>query len=307
MDKENKRTEWHPAFVNAMEIEFKDNAGDLVFTPEYNLTKKPLEVDLLVVRKTPGAVISNEIGKIFKEHNIFEYKSPDDEMNLDTFYKTIAYACLYKVEEKDRDTEGNIIHRQPEDITITMVRYRKPESLFSELTKRNIMIVPVAPGIYSVGKHIGFDIQIIVSKELSLEQHTWLQSLQRDIKYDNLDRVYKSWTLTADESLKNRMKEYLDFISSENSELSKRWKEEANMGGGLAMLMEPEIDAARKEGIEEGIEKGIEKGEKRGRDSSVNFTVKNLILRGFDIEDIKAISGATDDDIRKAKKEMHEL
>ena len=87
------------------------------------------------------------------------------------------------------------------------------------------------------------------------------------------------------------------------------------MGGGLAMLMEPEIDAARKEGIEEGIEQGIErgieqgieKGEKRGRDSSVNFTVKNLILRGFDIEDIKAISGATDDDIRKAKKEMHEL
>ena len=31
-----------------------------------------------------------------RKYNIIEYKSPKDELNIDDYYKTVGYACLYK-------------------------------------------------------------------------------------------------------------------------------------------------------------------------------------------------------------------
>ena len=48
------------------------------------------------------------------------------------------------------------------------------------------------------------------------------------------------------------MLNYLDFLSKENPEVAKEWKEVNTMGDGLAMLMEPELRNAREQGIEQG-------------------------------------------------------
>lgn len=60
-------------------------------TPE-----KPLQIDCTVVKVKKNCRIKNEIGKIFRTHNIFEYKSPKDELNIDTFYKAVAYAACIR-------------------------------------------------------------------------------------------------------------------------------------------------------------------------------------------------------------------
>lgn len=57
---------------------------------------EPLRIDLLIINKDPDEVIKNEIGTRFLWHNIVKYKSPDDKVNIDTFYKVLSYACLYK-------------------------------------------------------------------------------------------------------------------------------------------------------------------------------------------------------------------
>ncbi len=89
-------TQWHPAFCSALKLELSKNREDLIYFSEYGINTKPIQIDLLIITKTSTAVIENEIGTIFKGHNIIEYKSPDDELNIDTFFKVIAYACLYK-------------------------------------------------------------------------------------------------------------------------------------------------------------------------------------------------------------------
>ena len=86
----------HPAFCAAAELELRSNKGDLEFKREYNLSKKPLQMDLLIIEKRKGVQIQNEIGKIFRGHNIIEYKSHDDGMTIDDFFKTLGYAFLYK-------------------------------------------------------------------------------------------------------------------------------------------------------------------------------------------------------------------
>lgn len=50
MSKELK-TQWHPAFVSAMKLELIEDAEYLDYTSEYNLNTKPLEMDLLIVKK----------------------------------------------------------------------------------------------------------------------------------------------------------------------------------------------------------------------------------------------------------------
>ena len=52
---------------------------------ESNLNMKPLEADLLIIKKNPAAELKNEIGAFFRGDNIIEYKSPRDELNTNTF------------------------------------------------------------------------------------------------------------------------------------------------------------------------------------------------------------------------------
>ena len=81
------KIQWHPGFVAAMDLELRESREDLWFEKEYNLNTKPLEIDLLVIKKNRDAYIDNEIGRIFRGHNIMEYKSPEDHLDIDTFIK----------------------------------------------------------------------------------------------------------------------------------------------------------------------------------------------------------------------------
>lgn len=53
------KIQWHPGFVAAMNLEFRQNRDDLVFEKEHNLNTKPLEIDLLIIKKDASAHIVN--------------------------------------------------------------------------------------------------------------------------------------------------------------------------------------------------------------------------------------------------------
>ena len=73
------RIQWHTGFVHAMRLYLKDYEDDIEFNEEFQLTRKPLSIDLTVVKKPDDLVIDNNIGRFFRKHNILEYKSPKDE------------------------------------------------------------------------------------------------------------------------------------------------------------------------------------------------------------------------------------
>ena len=57
--------QWHPAFCSAMELELRENKDDLEYIREHNLSKMPLKIDFLIIKKKPNVVIKNEIGDFF--------------------------------------------------------------------------------------------------------------------------------------------------------------------------------------------------------------------------------------------------
>ena len=66
------KIQWHPGFIAAIDPELKDYREDLIFEKEYNLNTKPLEIDLLIIKKEATVHIANDIGSFFKGHNILE-------------------------------------------------------------------------------------------------------------------------------------------------------------------------------------------------------------------------------------------
>lgn len=75
-DNTEKDIQWHPAFVFAMNLELLENREDLVFEREYNLNTKPLEIDLLIIKKEKKVPIRNEIRHFFRKYNIFDQETP---------------------------------------------------------------------------------------------------------------------------------------------------------------------------------------------------------------------------------------
>ncbi len=49
------RTQWHPAFYAAARLELRENKDDLQFFSEYDINTKPITIDVLIIRKNPGA------------------------------------------------------------------------------------------------------------------------------------------------------------------------------------------------------------------------------------------------------------
>lgn len=238
---EDTKIQWHAAFVSAMDLELAQNRSDLEYYKEYNLNTKPLEVDLLVIKKDAGIEITNEIGKLFRGHNIVEYKSPDDHLNIDSFYKAGAYASLYKSYGKTVD------ERRAGDITVTLVRERKPSGLFTYFKEHGITYTNPYKGIYQVTNTVLFPTQIIVTKELNSKEHVWLKALSGQMEKQQmrelLEKIEKL-DLKIDRELADSV---LQVSIGANKQVVEELRGDENMCQALLEIMEPEINKIKAE------------------------------------------------------------
>ena len=256
--KKSQKLQWHPAFCSALRLELLEDAENLEFTDEFQLTEKPLQIDCTVVKVKRDCKIKNEIGKIFRKHNIFEYKSPKDELNIDTFYKAVAYACLYKV------LPNHVDEIPAEEITITLIRDRKPVKLMQELEKSGYECKKETVGIYYVSG-VMFPVQIIASSELDVDMHVQLKALTNHLE-ESLMRQYLLRVSAFSEREKNLADVVLQVIVNSNMEKVQKWKgSERIMCEALRVLMADELNEERVEGRIEGKREGRLEGQREGR------------------------------------------
>ena len=254
----SQKLQWHPAFCSALRLELLEDAENLEFTDEFQLTEKPLQIDCTVVKVKRDCKIKNEIGKIFRKHNIFEYKSPKDELNIDTFYKAVAYACLYKV------LPNHVDEIPAEEITITLIRDRKPVKLLGELEKSGYGYKKEAAGIYYVNGAM-FPMQIIESSELDVDMHVQLKALTNHLE-ESLMRQYLLQVSTFEGREKNLADIVLQVIVNSNMEKVREWKgSEQTMCEALRVLMKEELKEERVAGLREGRLEGQREGQREGQ------------------------------------------
>ena len=269
--KKSQKLQWHPAFCSALRLELLEDAENLEFTDEFQLTEKPLQIDCTVVKVKRDCKIKNEIGKIFRKHNIFEYKSPMDELNIDTFYKVVAYACLYKV------LPNHVNEIPAEEITITLIRDRKPVKLLGELEKSGYGYKKEAAGIYYVNGAM-FPVQIIESSELDVDMHVQLKALTNHLE-ESLMRQYLLQVSTFEGREKNLADIVLQVIVNSNMEKVREWKgSEQTMCEALRVLMKEELKEERVAGLREGRLEGQREGQREGQIRAYASLVQDGII-----------------------------
>ena len=281
-----KKLKWHPAFIQAMQLELFEHKDSLDFRCEYQLTSEPLRMDLLIIKKPKELVIDKNIARIFRTDNIVEYKSPEDYLSIKDFLKVYAYANLYAAITPGVDLS---------EVTLTFVESRKPRKLLKYLESvRGYSVKETSPGIYSVGGDY-LPIQIIVSKRLPESENLWLGSLRNDLKAHSLDAIMNNKEKLEKES---NMDAYIDVLFCANE---KTFTEEK------VMLVDTILEMCDRNGITEEIIEGVrEKIREQGREEGLEQARKeklqiarNLLAKGSTPEFVSDITGLSLDEIEK--------
>ncbi|MFR2234679.1 MAG: hypothetical protein ACLS55_04065, partial [Lachnospiraceae bacterium] len=225
----------------------------LYFYSEYNLSRKPLQIDLLIIEKNKNIRIKNQIGHIFRQNNIIEYKSPGDSMSIDDFYKATAYACMYKaLGEKVDAVSAN-------ELTISMMRESYPAGMIATLKRQGIEIEKMYDGIYYL-KNFFIPTQIVVTKELSQGLHNSFRVLSRNVDEKDIETFLKDAEGYIGKSEKSDADAVLQVSMSANYELYEKVRRDNTMCEALRKLMKDEIEealeAAKQEGSVEGLAEG---------------------------------------------------
>lgn len=274
--RENAAIQWHPGFYGAAEIELISNKSELEFQREYNLSKEPLQMDLLIVKKLADGPIENEIGHIFKKYNVVEYKSPEDGLSIDDYYKTIGYACLYK-------GLGDIVNQIPaEELTLSIFRESYPRELFGILKKYGSTLEEPYPGIYYVRGNVLFDTQIVVIGRLRQETHSSLRILSKNAREEDVKTFLSKVQYLTEPGDRNNVNAILQVSILANSGLYQGIRREYRMScDALRELMKDDIaeevakavEEERVRALAEGQEIGVEKGE----DNAFLSSIMNLM------------------------------
>lgn len=241
-----KKLQWHAAFFAEIQIELAEDADKLIFENEHQLSTKPMSIDVLIIKKLKDEPIKKNIGRIFLGHNIIEYKSPDDYLSIDDFYKVLGYACIYKADVQNTDSiKGN-------DITVTFVCRKYPVKMMKYLQEDcRYGLEEISDGIYYIFGGM-FPMQLVVTSNLSKEENFWLRNLTNDLKEnaeaENIITEYEKYNHSK------LHKSVMDIIVRANEEKFKEVR--SGMCDALVELMadiiEEKEEQARSVGVQEG-------------------------------------------------------
>ena len=241
--------QWHPGFYGAAELEFISNKGDLEFQREFNLSKEPIRMDLLIIKKLSNIRTKNEIGHIFRKFNVVEYKSHDDALSIDDYYKTVGYACLYK-------GLGETVDQIPaNELTISIFRESYPREMFEAMKNLGLEIKERYPGIYYIsGKQALFDTQIVVTRQLDKETHRTLHVLSKHVKEEDVRVFIREAVQMSEPGDRNNVDAVLQVSVSANKEIYEAIRKcDKVMCDALKELMKEDFEETKQETLLEAI------------------------------------------------------
>ena len=244
---EKATIQWHPGFYSAAELELHSDKDVLSFQREYNLSKEPLRMDLLIIKKLADVRIENEIGRIFKRYNVVEYKSPEDGLSIDDYYKTIGYACLYK-------GFGDTVDLIPaKELTVSIFRESCPRELLKALKKAGLRVEEQFPGIYYIEGNVLFDTQIVVTGQLSGETHSGLRILSKNAREEDVRAFIQKASLLTKPGDRDNVEAVLQVSISANGKVYDEVRRDFGMCEALRELMREEIEEEKTKSRENAI------------------------------------------------------
>ena len=239
-----EKLQWHPVFCAALEVELEGVEG-IRFHREYNLTRKPLQVDIVIVDEKKEEGKRGRRGKglagILRRYNIIEYKSPDDTLSIDDFYKAASYAGLFKSESPREDGI------KAREIAVILVSSKRLLKLLKYLREYCRMTVKeVEKGIYECKGNWIFKTYVVIAHPRYGGTYPWLNSLSKNLEADDRKEIGRLLE-EAGEKKDSKRDAILDLVLKANPEMARKMKEDEDMRA-IQTLFAPELAAAKEQG-----------------------------------------------------------
>jgi len=228
---------------------------------------------------------------------LYLWETPEDHLDIDTFYKAEAYAGLYK---SYGETVDSI---KADDVTVSLVRDAKPEGLFRYFREHNYPVTNPYSGVYYAGGAVLFPTQIIVTGELKPDAHIWLRALSDRVGKQDMAELLKRISQLTEKGDRELADSVLEVSARVNMQVLEELKGDDSVSEALLEIMEPLIEprillreeAAKRTGWEEGLEKGLEEGIEKG--------IKKGIAKGIE----KGIEKGREEGIQGTVDVLHDL
>ena len=274
MSNKLEKNHWHPGFIGAMELEFKRYRRDLDFDNEHQLSKEPLKMDLLIIKKKKGTRIANQIGEIFRQHNVFEFKSPDDGLTIDDYIKTVGYAYLYK-------GLGHTVNEIPlSELTVTLVRDVIPEGFFEAVEAEGGKVEETYPGVYYITGVVNIPSQFVLTSSLDNNLHTALRLLTKKAKEEDVVKFIEIAKDLSEPGDKHNADAVLQVSVSANSEVYENVKRRNPlMCEALRELMKDEIQEEKDAAVKAATEAATKAATKATKDKTRLDSIKSLMKK----------------------------
>ncbi|MCL2269232.1 MAG: hypothetical protein FWC23_08625 [Chitinispirillia bacterium] len=204
-------TPFHPAAFTALGHYLREYDA-VTLKEEQLLSKQALRIDILIIKKSPAIRIDRCWARIFRGHNIVEYKSPVGAApSIHVFNKVLGYAGLYASQEKVSQA----------DMSASIICFKKPKKLLETLEKDlDCRGLQKEPGIYYImyngtAPEKSLAIQVVVSSELP-DSEFLLKDLNRNIGHAGAKRFAELYE--KDEEHMGHLSLWLKTVLCENLE-----------------------------------------------------------------------------------------
>lgn len=282
---ENPQIDWHSGFAGGLELSFRKYRNDIKIEREISLSKEPLRIDFMVIKKDHQLIVDNSVGRIFRKYNIIEYKNPTDTLNIDVVWKCIGYAGIYKGYAKT-------VNEIPDtELTISIFRNSKPVKLLEDMEQAGRVVDNPCPGIYRINGLSILPLQIVVPPELEEDDFNAIRLLMAKADKEGLVEFLKEASRYTEKEDRLNASVVLHVISAVNEDLIRAITEEQGMRDYLTILMSDEFNAA----------------ENRGRKQGRNDIIESMLRNGKTPEEISNFTGISLDTIKTVQKSMLQL
>ncbi len=271
MVEETGKIQFHEGFYGAVKARYSWQ-NDFTFLQELELGNGPLRVDMLIIKHNADDVLKDDIGQFFKTYNVIEYKSPEDSLSVDDFYKAQGYASIYK--GLDRRVDEIPI----EDLAVSIFRHSYPRKMFERLKQSKMQITEKYPGVYYITGALCVQTQVIVTSKLKKDTYPEFKLLAKGFRQENVEQILTKARQVNDPKYTEYIKSVMDVAIAIDKQIFDEIKKEADdMNKAVESLFEKEFAEREAEGRAEGRAEGKAEGRAEGEKRATLNNVRNLM------------------------------
>ena len=231
------RSDWHREFERIFRSDARIYGDDVVIRAEEELGIDPPRVDYLVLDDMKRLMSGGKsIFRIFRQHNIIEYKNPNDALNERVISKAIGYANLYigLAEHKD--------DRPRNEVSISIFRESRNDGLFRTMLTDGTLEATDVDGIYKVLELTDLPMQIVVIGELKGEEYAAYRLLSEHADEKDVEIVAEKIRCAQTPDEQENGQRLMEFVENKNPGIMRRAiGGDEDMASILMDVLEPEI------------------------------------------------------------------